>query len=138
MPSVSTLSGTFALAAALADRLRPGSVIALSGDLGLGKTAFVQGLARALGIRRPVTSPTFTLVQEYPLPDGRLLVHMDLYRLAGEDALLEIGFQEYLDRGAIVAVEWPERAGGLIPADAFRVLLEPGETPDSRIITITP
>ena len=78
----------------------------------------MQGLARALGITRPVTSPTFTLVGEYP-GHQLLLVHMDLFRLRSPDDLLTIGFQEYLDRKALLAVEWPERAGDLLPPDTI-------------------
>jgi tRNA threonylcarbamoyladenosine biosynthesis protein TsaE len=119
---VHSLSDTWRLAADVTALLPRGGVIALSGDLGAGKTAFVQGVARALGIARPVTSPTFTLVGDYAGPGGRL-VHMDLYRMTGPDDLLTIGFPDYLESGAIVAVEWPERAGDLIPPDAVQVAL---------------
>jgi tRNA threonylcarbamoyladenosine biosynthesis protein TsaE len=102
------------VAAQVAARLPQGGVVALQGELGAGKTTFVQGMARALGITRPVTSPTFTLVGEYP-GGSMLLVHMDLFRLRSPDDLLTIGFQEYLDRRALMAVEWPERAGDLMP-----------------------
>lgn len=78
-----------------------GGIIALHGDLGAGKTTLVQSIALALGITQPVASPTFALVLEYPLPDGRSLVHMDLYRLSGLADLDSIGFEEYLDSGAI-------------------------------------
>ena len=123
------IPATWRVAARVAARLPRGGVVALQGELGAGKTTFVQGLARALGIARPVTSPTFTLVGEYASP-GLLLVHMDLYRLQSPDDLLAIGFLEYLERGAIVAVEWPERAGTLIPEEAIWV--EIGLTPDPR------
>ncbi len=118
--TVHSLSETWQVAARVAARLPRGGVVALSGDLGAGKTAFVQGIAHALGIARPVTSPTFTLVGDYTGPRGRL-IHMDLFRMTGPDDLLTIGFPEYLESGAIVAVEWPERAGDLIPPDAVRV-----------------
>jgi len=120
--TVRSVPATWRLAAQLAARLPNGGVIALQGELGAGKTTFVQGLARALGIARPVTSPTFTLVGEYP--GGRLLlVHMDLYRLRSPDDLLTIGFPEYLERKALVAVEWPERAGDLLPPETIWVTL---------------
>ena len=118
--TVRGVPATWRLAGKLAARLPQGGVIALQGELGAGKTTLVQGLARALGITRPVTSPTFTLVGEYPGP-GILLVHMDLYRLHSPDDLLTIGFQEYLDRKALVAVEWPERAGDLLPPETVWV-----------------
>lgn len=125
--AVHSLLETFSVAEKLLPQLKPGTVIALYGGLGAGKTAFVQGLARAMGIQRPVTSPTFTLIQEYRAPDGRLLVHLDLYRLAGVGAVEEIGFEEYLRQGAIVAVEWPERAAELLQDAAVKISLEPLE-----------
>jgi len=115
-----SVPATWRLAAELAARLPHGGVIALQGELGAGKTTFVQGLARALGITRPATSPTFTLVGEYP-GERMLLVHMDLYRLRSPDDLLTIGFQEYLERKALVAVEWPERAADLLPPETIWV-----------------
>jgi tRNA threonylcarbamoyladenosine biosynthesis protein TsaE len=120
--TVHSLSETWRLAADVTALLPHGGVVALSGDLGAGKTAFVQGIARTLGIARPVTSPTFTLVGDYTGTGGRL-VHMDLYRMTGPDDLLTIGFPDYLESGAIVAIEWPERAGDLIPPDAVHVAL---------------
>jgi tRNA threonylcarbamoyladenosine biosynthesis protein TsaE len=120
--TVHSLSETWHLAADVTALLPRGGVVALSGDLGAGKTAFVQGIARTLGISRPVTSPTFTLVGDYTGPGGRL-VHMDLYRMTGPDDLLTIGFPDYLESGAIVAIEWPDRAGDLIPPDAVHVAL---------------
>ncbi len=95
------------LGAALAERLQPGTVIAYTGDLGAGKTAFTRGLARGLGYREPVTSPTYTIVNEYL--GGRLpLFHFDLYRLASSDDLWDIGWEDYLERGGVCAVEWSE------------------------------
>ena len=120
--TVHSLAETWRLAAHVADLLPQGGVVTLSGDLGAGKTTFVQGIARALGIPRPVTSPTFTLVGDYAGSGGRL-IHMDLSRMTGPDDLLTIGFPEYLESGAIVAIEWPERAGDLIPPDAVHVEL---------------
>lgn len=121
-----------ALAKALEER---SAVLALEGDLGAGKTTFTQSLAFALGVRRPVTSPTFTLVCEYPLPDSkRRLVHMDLYRLSDESDLDALGFYEYLQSGDVVCIEWPDRAGDSIPPDAIRLRFEFGDKPDERII----
>ncbi len=134
--TVRSVEETWQAAAEVAAALRPGMVIALHGDLGAGKTTFVQGLGFALGVHRPVTSPTFTLSTEYPTPRFTL-VHMDLYRLGGPDDLLAIGFPEYLETGAVVAVEWPERAGDLIPPDALHVRLSLTDDPDTRLIEVT-
>ncbi|MBE6944215.1 MAG: tRNA (adenosine(37)-N6)-threonylcarbamoyltransferase complex ATPase subunit type 1 TsaE [Ruminococcaceae bacterium] len=98
---------TEALGAALGRALQPGTVIAYTGDLGAGKTAFTRGIARGLGIRDTVTSPTYTIVNEYL--DGRLpLFHFDMYRLHSSDDLWDIGWEDYLERGGICAVEWSE------------------------------
>ena len=92
--------------AKLAEKLRAGDVVALFGDLGAGKTAFVRGLCRGLGIEYQVSSPTFTIVNEYP---GKVpLFHFDMYRLNSADELFEIGWEDYLERGGICAVEWSE------------------------------
>ena len=114
-------------------RLPPGSVVALHGDLGAGKTCFVQGLAAALGVGQDVTSPTYTLIQEYP--GGSLpLYHIDLYRLRGPEDALHMGIEDYLPppRG-LTALEWPSRAGDLLPADAFHLTIEPGVGAEERI-----
>ena len=103
---------------------RGGAVIALYGDLGAGKTTFVQVLASALGVTRPVTSPTFTLVCEHPLPSGGVLVHMDLYRLEKGADLDAIGLEDYIRSGAIVAIEWAERAEGSLPDDTIHMHID--------------
>ena len=98
---------TEALGERLAKHLRPGDVVAYYGDLGAGKTAFTRGLARGLGITEPVTSPTYTIVNEYL--SGRMpLFHFDMYRLHSADELFDIGWEEYLERGGVCAVEWSE------------------------------
>ena len=126
---VNSVEETWALARQFATELKPGDVVCLEGDLGAGKTTFTQGLAAALGVAGRVTSPTFCLVQEHrrvgKWESGRvalLLVHMDLYRLRGEDDVLAIGWEDYLAEGAILVVEWPERAGSLIPPTAKHVV----------------
>ena len=136
---IDNLSGMKAFAAQVAARAKgTGAVFALEGDLGAGKTTFTQYFAAALGVRRPVTSPTFTLVCEYPLPEGGRLVHMDLYRLASPDDLDATGFYEYLQSGDIVCIEWPDRAGDELPASAIRIAFSiPDGDPDARDITIT-
>ena len=131
--NVNSVEETWALAHQFAAELKPGDVICLEGDLGAGKTTFTQGLAAALGVPGRVTSPTFCIVQEHratspiplpssPIPHPSLLVHMDLYRLHGEDDVIAIGWEDYLAEGAVLVVEWPERAGTLIPADARHVI----------------
>lgn len=125
---------TEVLGANLAQRLPGGTVIAFTGDLGAGKTAFVRGLAKGLGIDARVTSPTFTIVNEY---DGgvRPLFHFDLYRLNDSDELFDIGWEDYLVRGGICAVEWSERAEDMI-GDTVRVDIKRGEHDEQRIIVI--
>jgi len=105
----------------LAASLSPGTVIAMRGDLGAGKTAFVRGLARGLGITSRVTSPTFAIVNEY---EGRLpLFHFDLYRLSSPDELYDLGWDDYLARGGVCAVEWSETAREFM-TDAVTVTVE--------------
>ena len=126
---------TEALGARLADKLAPGAVIAFTGDLGAGKTAFTRGLARGLGIADRVTSPTFTIVNEYE--GGRLpLFHFDMYRLGSADELFHIGWEDYLARGGVCAVEWSENVAEAIEGDAVRVSICRGDGDDDRVITI--
>jgi tRNA threonylcarbamoyladenosine biosynthesis protein TsaE len=133
---VSSVEETWEIARSLAKDLKPGTVIRLEGDLGAGKTTFVQGLAAAMGVSGRVNSPTFCLVQEHK-GEGAFLVHMDLYRLRGEEDVLSIGWEDYLDEGAVLAVEWPDRAGSLIPADARIVrITAAGEGEETRKIEI--
>ena len=124
------------VAAKFAELLQPGMVLALHGDLGSGKTTFMQGVAAALGVHRAVTSPTFTLSNEYQTGSFKL-VHMDLYRLAKVDDLDALGFNEHLESGAVVAVEWPERAAEFIPESAWHIYFEIGEELEERLVTIT-
>jgi tRNA threonylcarbamoyladenosine biosynthesis protein TsaE len=125
---------TWAIAARMADRLPSRAVLALHGDLGSGKTCFIQGLARALGIERAVTSPTFTMIHEYR---GRHnLVHIDLYRVRSPDELLMLGFEEFLEQDGIVAIEWAERAGDLLPAPAIHLSFSVLEGRDRREIRL--
>ena len=123
---VRSVEETWTLAASLAKELKRGDIVCLEGELGAGKTTFTQGLAAALGVPGRVTSPTFCIVQEHESPDV-LLVHMDLYRLSGEDDVLAIGWEDYLERGAIVVIEWPERAGSLVPAGARHIVFRHGD-----------
>ena len=126
---------TEALGARLARALAGGRVVAFTGDLGAGKTAFVSGMARELGVEERVTSPTFTIVNEYE--GGRLpLFHFDMYRLDSADELFHIGWEDYLARGGVCAVEWSENVAGAIEPDAVRVSIVRGDRDDDRRITI--
>ncbi len=111
---VETLADTAALAAEVAPQLVPGGALLLIGDLGAGKTTFVQALAKVYGISRTVTSPTFTLANEYRLPEGGKLVHFDLYRLASAEGLYDLGLEDALEAGARLVIEWPERAQSVL------------------------
>lgn len=130
---VTSVEETWAVARAFAAELKPGDIVCLEGDLGAGKTTFTQGLAAALGAKRAVTSPTFCLVVEHPT-EKFLLVHMDLYRLHDADDVLAIGWEDYLARDAVIFVEWPDRAGDLIPATARHVVFTLGDAPDVRTL----
>ena len=126
-------SETEALGAALAQALEPGTVIAYRGDLGAGKTAFTRGLARGLGVTDRVTSPTYTIVNEY-LGGKMPLFHFDMYRLGSEEELFDIGWEDYLDRGGVCAVEWSENVRGAM-ADAIVITITRLDE-DTRIIEI--
>ena len=116
-----------------AEKLPGGTVVAMYGDLGAGKTAFVRGMARGLGLSCRVSSPTFTIVNEY-LGD-RELIHFDMYRLSGADELFDIGWEDYLARGAVCAVEWSENVSDAFFGDEINVRIEKtGE--NERTITI--
>ena len=125
---------TEAVGAALAAKLSPGAVIAYRGDLGAGKTAFTRGLARGLGIQDPVTSPTYTIVNEY-LSGKMPLFHFDMYRLNTADDLFDIGWDDYLERGGVCAVEWSENVENALE-DPITVTIEKLSDNDRRI-TIT-
>ena len=124
---------TESVAERLAKILPAGTVIAYRGDLGAGKTAFTRGLARGLGYPEPVTSPTYTIVNEYL--GGRLpLFHFDMYRLRSSDDLWDIGWEDYLDRGGVCAVEWSENVADAMEDPIIITIEKLGE--DTRWITI--
>lgn len=126
---------TQALGGRLANALTGGAVVAFTGDLGAGKTAFVSGMARALGVTDRVTSPTFTIVNEYE--GGRLpLFHFDMYRLESADELFDIGWEDYLARGGICAVEWSENVAEAMEPDAVRVSIRREGGGSRRVIDI--
>ena len=111
-------------------------MVAFTGDLGAGKTAFTRGLAQGLGIQERVTSPTFTIVNEYE--GGRLpLFHFDMYRLASSEELFDIGWEDYLVRGGVCAVEWSENVADALEDDAVRVEIRRGDGDDQRRIRVT-
>lgn len=122
------------LAGDLLKTLGPGAVLALHGELGAGKTCFVQGLARALGVSRAVTSPTFTLINEYA--GTTRLYHVDLYRVANAAEALALGLDEYVHGEGITAIEWAERVQELLPSSTVHIYMEAGEKPDERVLRI--
>ena len=108
-----------------------GTVVAMYGDLGAGKTAFVRGMARGMGLDCRVSSPTFTIVNEYL--GERELIHFDMYRLSGADELFDIGWEDYLRRGAVCAVEWSENVQDAFFGDEIRVTVEKLSSTERRI-----
>ena len=124
---------TAAVGEAVGSFLHPGDLVVLTGDLGAGKTTFVKGLARALGVQETVTSPTFTIVQEY---EGRVpLAHVDVYRLDRIQELHDFGFEELLDE-RVTVVEWGEAIAAVLPRDRIDVRIELGDDEDDRIVEI--
>ena len=117
--------------AAFAAGIPDGTVVAMYGELGAGKTAFVRGMARGMGLDCRVNSPTFTIVNEYL--GERTLLHFDMYRLGGADGLWDIGWDDYLERGAVCAVEWSENVAGAFTGDELTVRIEKLSDTDRRI-----
>jgi len=118
----------------LGNELKLGNVVCLDGDLGAGKTAFVKGIAQALGIDKYITSPTFTIVNQY---EGKILLyHFDVYRIANAEDMLEMGFEEYLSPEAIVVIEWASLIQKILPSTRIEVLIELSNEPNERTITI--
>jgi tRNA threonylcarbamoyladenosine biosynthesis protein TsaE len=125
------------LAAAVAGLARPGDIVLLSGDLGAGKTAFVQGFAAALGITDHVTSPTFTIARSYEGPTIRLH-HLDVYRLDHLQEAEDLGLAELVDDGAVTLIEWGEAVAPVLPADYLAVALAYGDADDDRLLSFRP
>ncbi len=121
------------LGSQIARIVEPGDVILLEGDLGAGKTTFTQGMAAALGVDSVVTSPTFTLMNIYPTAGGFDLVHVDVYRLERLSEVVDLALAEMLDDGAVVVVEWGERAAAALPGGHLLVSLRPGVDENRRI-----
>ncbi len=132
------LKATAELARKLADQLKPGDVLALDGDLGVGKTAFTAALAEALNLPDEVASPTFILVMEHESDMAKLnLYHFDVYRLEDEEDFLASGLDEYFERGGVCVMEWPERIAGLLPKNTLLIrLTKPDMDSDERVAEI--
>jgi tRNA threonylcarbamoyladenosine biosynthesis protein TsaE len=126
---------THRLAKKLAATLPPRAVLALHGELGSGKTCFVQGLARAFGVHQPVTSPTFTLIHEYRGKRG-MLNHIDLYRIRSVDDAESLDLADYFDRDGVTVIEWAERVADLLPPETIHLSFEALSAEDDRRITI--
>ncbi|MBO7650881.1 MAG: tRNA (adenosine(37)-N6)-threonylcarbamoyltransferase complex ATPase subunit type 1 TsaE [Lachnospiraceae bacterium] len=113
---------TFKLGEMTGGKLKPGTVVCLDGDLGVGKTVFVKGVAKGLGIKEPVVSPTFTILQEYR--EGRIpLYHFDVYRIEDPEEMYEIGFDDYLYGDGVCLIEWAKRVTELLPEDVLRITI---------------
>ena len=125
---------TRAVAAALGELLAGGDLVLLVGELGAGKTVFAQGLARGLGVVEPVTSPTFTIVQEYT---GRVpLAHVDVYRLDRVQELHDLGFDELVDSDRVTVVEWGDLVEQAVPTEHLVVRIEPGDADSDRVLEL--
>jgi tRNA threonylcarbamoyladenosine biosynthesis protein TsaE len=126
---------TIALGRQFARQLRPGDVVALSGNLGSGKTHFISGVCEGLGAQMHATSPTFTLINEYDAPFGKV-VHVDLYRINKSAELRELGIEEYFNERCICLIEWPEVMAELLPVRCFDVRIEYGASDNERLVEI--
>lgn len=130
----SSVLETEAFAEEFAKELKPGDVLAFFGEMGAGKTAFTRGLAKGLGIKARVSSPTFAIVNDYG--GNPPLAHFDMYRIESWDDLYSTGFFDYLDQGYISAVEWSENIENALPENAIRITIEKGESENDRVIKI--
>ena len=128
-------SQTIKIAERIAKTIYPGTVVCLFGEMGVGKTVFTNGLCRAMGVSDYVSSPTFTVVNEYD-GDGFPIYHFDMYRIEDEDELLEIGFEEYLTSGVICIIEWPENVINSLPQKRIDIEILRGENFSERTIII--
>ena len=118
-----------------AESLEKGSIIALMGPLGAGKTTLSKAIAKGLGVTETITSPTFTIVQEYE--SGRLpLYHFDVYRVHDEEELFEMGFEEYLHKGGVCLIEWADLIEDMLPSKTIRIYIDYGENENERVLTI--
>ena len=124
---------TQALGAAVAGVLEPGDIVSLTGELGAGKTTFVQGAAQALGVTVPVVSPTFTLIREYPAAGGLTIYHVDVYRLERIQDVIDLGFEEMTDAGGMTFVEWGDAISALLSDDFLEIELRTTETDERSV-----
>ena len=132
---IDTEAGTRALGLSIADAAEPGDIIALTGDLGTGKTALTKYIAEGLGIKEEVISPTFTIVREYR--SGRLpLFHFDVYRLSGPEEFIDAGAEDYLEDSGLSVIEWADIVADALPADALLVNIEYAEDDKRRIMVL--
>lgn len=129
-----SVSDTEAIAEKLGKKLQSGNVVAYFGGLGMGKTAFTRGLAKGMGVTADVSSPTFAIVNDYGGTPP--LVHFDMYKVDSWDDLYSSGFFDYLDMGAVLAVEWSENIENALPDGTVRITIEKGKNDSQRIITI--
>lgn len=116
----------------LAKELKAGQVVALSGDLGVGKTTLTKSIAEGLNIVEPISSPTFTIIKEYDSGDLPLY-HFDVYRIEDPEEMYNLGYEDYFYGNGVSVVEWADKIDDLIPKDAIRIHISYGDTPDSRI-----
>ena len=134
--TLKNIKDTRAVANSIAESVGPGSVVALIGPLGVGKTALSQEIAKALGVTEHLTSPTFTIVCEYE--SGRLpIYHFDVYRVHDEDELFEIGFDEYIHGRGVCLIEWADLIEDLLPEDTMYIRLEYGQDEEERICVVS-
>ncbi len=129
-----SMEETTALGRSFGAGLQPGEIVALFGELGSGKTQFVKGICSGIGIEVPVTSPTFTLINEYPAPFG-IVAHIDLYRIDTQNELRDLGLESYFRETCICLIEWAERALGVLPSPYRSVKLVHGAGENERIVT---
>lgn len=132
----SSVNQTHQLARNLAQQLKPGSILALYGELGSGKTTFTQGLACALNITKPIKSPTFTLMRQYPLLENKgMFYHLDLYRIQSAEDIKSLDFQELItEKTNIIAIEWPEKIESLLSPHAIKICFQTISTTTRQII----
>lgn len=126
---------TAALGRSFGSGLKPGEIVALLGDLGSGKTQFVKGICSGIGVNGSVTSPTFTLINEYPAPFG-IVAHIDLYRIGSNQELRDLDLESYFRDTCICLIEWAERARAILPSQCRRVTLAHGEAENQRVVTV--
>lgn len=133
---VNSVSQTEKIGFNLGKTVKDGTVVAMFGELGAGKTAFTRGFAKGMGIESDVSSPTFALVNEY-IGNGRTLYHFDMYRISGWDDLYSTGYFDYLDAGCCLIIEWSENIEAILPEDCIRVTITKTDNYEERNIEIT-